>query len=204
MLYDIHVHSSRSDGKASPAEIIEYARRRLDGIAITDHDVIDGSLEALEYADGSFTVISGVEVSSLEGHILALGVKELVPRDLSAAETVERIHSLGGLAIAAHPYDTYRRGVGDLILELPFDAVEVVNGHTFGNTRDPVKTCADAGLPMVGGSDAHTLREIGSVTLDFNGELGAALKAGGVRIKSKPRVQMLINHGIGVIRRRLL
>jgi len=204
MLFELHVHSTHSDGRSTPREIVEYARRRLDGVAITDHNAIEGSLEALKYCGQGFTVIPGVEVSAREGHILALNVRELVPRDLSARETVERIHSLGGLAIAAHPYDSWRSGVGDLILKLGFDAVEVVNGHTFSNRRDPVKVCREAGIPMVGGSDAHALHEVGSVTVAFEGDWVEAVKAGRVEVKSKPKARLLLNYGMSAVNRKIL
>jgi predicted metal-dependent phosphoesterase TrpH len=45
-----------------------------------------------------------MEVSSRDGHIVALNVSELIPKSLSAVETVERIHKAGGVAIACHPY----------------------------------------------------------------------------------------------------
>jgi len=203
MLYELHAHSSFSDGLASPLEIVAHAKRRLDGIAITDHDVINGSLEALKYSSPDFTVIAGVEVSSVQGHILALFVRELVPKGLTAKETVEAIHSFGGLAIAAHPYDRYRRGVKDLILKLPFDAVEVVNGHTFTNISDPAEVCLGAGIPMVGGSDAHTLREIGSVATEFKGDFVQAVEAGAVGVKSRPLFWLMVNHGVGIVERKM-
>ncbi|MBD3387933.1 MAG: PHP domain-containing protein [Candidatus Altiarchaeales archaeon] len=203
MLFELHVHSSYSDGKPTPKEILEYAGSRLDGIALTDHDEIAGALEALEHAGDDFTVIPGAEVSSVEGHILALGVTELVPRDLSAAETVDRIHGLGGLAVAAHPYDVRRAALGDLILKLPFDAVEVVNGHTFGNKKDPVKVCREAGLPMVGGSDAHILSEVGSVTVEFDGDWRNAIKKGNVTIDSRNIAHRIFNFGVGAVHRRI-
>lgn len=183
MRLDIHVHSCFSDGVPTPKEIVEHCRKiKLDGVAITDHDNIEGSLESLKYASKDFTVIPGVEVSAREGHILALGVKKLVERDLSAEETVKRIHELGGVAIAAHPYDRYRRGVGDLILRVPFDAVEVVNGHTFTNWRNPRKMALQAKLPMTGGTDAHSLGEIGNVFIVVNGSPLEAIKKGEVKI----------------------
>jgi predicted metal-dependent phosphoesterase TrpH len=203
MLYELHSHSTYSDGLASPREIVEYAKRSLDGIAITDHDAIAGSIEALEYSTDKFRVLPGMEVSSADGHILALNVRELVPRDLPASETVDRIHGLGGLAIAAHPYDRRRKGVGDLIFRVPFDAVEAVNGHTFGNRRAPWKACADAGLTLVGGSDAHTLAEVGSVTVEFAGEFESALKSGKISVRSRSLPRLLITHAIGILRRRV-
>jgi predicted metal-dependent phosphoesterase TrpH len=205
MLFELHCHSTFSDGRATPAEIIDYAKAiGLGGIAITDHDAIAGSLSALSYATEGFRVISGMEVSSVEGHILGLGIREVVPKDMSAAETVERIHALGGLAVAAHPYDRWRQGVGDLILTLPFDAVEVLNGHTFGNRKNPVSVCEKAGLTMVGGSDAHTLSEVGMVKVEFEGELAGALKSKAVRIRSKSTPHLIINHGIGLMKRKII
>ncbi|MFC2162272.1 PHP domain-containing protein [Candidatus Altiarchaeota archaeon] len=204
MLYELHTHSRYSDGIPSPGQIIDRARKLgLAGIAITDHNAIQGALDALAVKQGDVKVISGIEVSAVEGHILALDVKELIPRGLSAGKTVERIHSSGGIAIAAHPYDRYRKGVGDLILKLPFDAVEVVNAHTFGNTKDPVKMATEAGLPMTGGSDAHTLGEIGCVTCDVDGGILSAIKAGEIGIMKDKTHSMMLKHARGLFKRRL-
>jgi predicted metal-dependent phosphoesterase TrpH len=182
---DIHVHSNYSDGVPTPEEIVQYCRNvGLDGVAITDHDTIEGSLQACRLASKDFIVIPGVEISAKEGHILALGINKLVERDLSALETVNRIHQLGGIAIAAHPYDRYRRGVGDLILTVPFDAVEVLNGHTFTNSKNPERMAWQAGLPVVGGTDAHSLGEIGNVSIVVEGNPLEAIKKGEVEIKS--------------------
>ena len=202
MRLDIHVHSCFSDGVPSPQEIVEHCKSiGLDGVAITDHDVIEGSLEALKHAGKDFLVITGMEVSSQEGHILALGIKKPVERGLSAAETIQRIHTLGGIAIAAHPYDRYRRGVGDLILELPFDAVEVVNGHTFTNWRNPREIAAKAHLPMTGGTDAHSLGEIGNVCIVVRGNPLAAIKKGNVSIRSAAAARLAFSHARTLVKR---
>jgi len=204
MLFDIHVHSAFSDGTGSPKEIVDYARSiGLSGVAITDHDRIEGALEALRYATTDFTVIPGVEVSSKEGHILALNVRELVPRGLPAKETVDRIHALGGIAIAAHPFDSYRRGVGNLVLKLEFDAVEVANGHTLFNRIDVEKLCRKHGLRMVGGTDAHAKNEIGSVTVECDRPVLEAIKAGEVRIRSKNKPLLYYNHAKYLFKRRI-
>ncbi len=204
MIYELHTHSTFSDGANTPKQIVEHAMKALDGIAITDHNVIEGSLEALKYAAEGFEVITGVEVSSTEGHILALGVSENVERDKSVKETIDAIHSLGGIAIAAHPYDRYRKGVGDEILRNDFDAVEVMNGHTFGNRKNVRKLCEQSNIPMVGGSDAHTIGEIGSVTIEFEGDWRQAIKTGKVRIRSWPRHRIFLNHWAGIVKRKLL
>jgi len=195
MRLDIHVHSCFSDGVPTPREIVERCKKiGLSGVAITDHDVIEGSLEALKYASRDFTVIPGLEVSSTEGHILALGVKEKIDAGLSAYDTIRIIHKMGGIAVAAHPYDSWRKGVGDLILSLPFDAVEVINGHTFGNTKNPVEMAGKAKLPTVGGTDAHSLHEIGNVSINVDGEPLECIKKGKVEIKSISQLKFPLAH----------
>jgi len=205
MLFEIHCHSTYSDGSNTPKEIVGFARKNgLSGIAITDHDAIAGSLEALNYASRDFKVVPGMEISAVEGHIIALNVRELVPRDLPAAKTIEMIHSQGGLAVAAHPYDVRRYGVGDLITKLPFDAVEVVNGHTFANRKDPVKVCRAHGIPMVGGSDAHSGKDVGSVAVEYDGDVLAAIKSGRTAIRNKPMAMLIVNHAVDIVRRKAL
>ncbi|MBD3260444.1 MAG: PHP domain-containing protein, partial [Candidatus Altiarchaeales archaeon] len=108
MWFDIHVHTNHSDGSNSVEEVLDYANKiGLDGLVVTDHDVIEGSLKAVDLA-GDLTVYPGIEVSSSDGHILGLNVSSVIPRDLSAAESVDLIHDAGGIAVAAHPYDRYR------------------------------------------------------------------------------------------------
>lgn len=169
MIFDIHIHSRYSDGIGTPEEIIRYAKSiGLDGIGITDHNEVEGAKIAMKFDSGNFKVIPGIEVSSIEGHILGLGTTEIVERDLPAEETIERIHELGGIAIAAHPYDRLRHGVGDLIYKLKFDAVEIYNGHTLLASKNPEKLEIGIKLPATGGSDAHLLEEIGAVTMSLD------------------------------------
>ena len=183
MKIDIHTHSSYSDGVNTPGEMVRYAKKiGLDGIAITDHNVIDGAIKALRYNSEDFTVIPGIEVSSKEGHILGLGITELIERAIPAEEVVERIHELGGIAIAAHPYDRFRSGVGDLIYKIDFDAIEVINGRTILTTRDMRKIAKNIKLPKVGGSDAHSLDELGSVSIVVDNDPIESILKGNVEI----------------------
>ncbi|HDH41206.1 MAG TPA: PHP domain-containing protein [Candidatus Altiarchaeales archaeon] len=183
MKIDIHTHSSYSDGANTPGEMVRYAKKiGLDGIAITDHNVIDGAIKALRYNSEDFTVIPGIEVSSKEGHILGLGITELIERAIPAEEVVERIHELGGIAIAAHPYDRFRSGVGDLIYKIDFDAIEVINGRTILTTRDMRKIAKNIKLPKVGGSDAHSLDELGSVSIVVDNDPIESILKGNVEI----------------------
>src|SRR5207249_9937544 len=100
--WETHCHSVYSnrrrrwfDALNTPREMIESAiRRRLDGLIITDHDTVRGGLAGKKIArrhDG-FHVIPGAEVSSMAGHILAMGIEANVAKALSLEETAERIH----------------------------------------------------------------------------------------------------------------
>ena len=183
-VFDIHIHSNYSDGANSIEEIVQHAKEiGLDGIAITDHSEIEGSLKAREFNSAEFGVIPGIEVSSRQGHIVGLGLEEIVHDGLSAEETVKRIHELGGIAIAAHPYDRIRMGVGDLIYELDFDAVEIYNGHTLSVTKSPEDVMKGLKIPAVCGSDAHCLDEIGMAVIKVNGDPIEAIRKGDVVIE---------------------
>jgi predicted metal-dependent phosphoesterase TrpH len=112
---DLHVHSVWSDGAQRPDAIVRACAGRLDVVAITDHDEIQGALEARafarERADLGVDVVVGEEISTLNGHLLGLYLEERVPPGLPAAETIGRIHAQGGLAVAAHPFHPLRGSV---------------------------------------------------------------------------------------------
>lgn len=117
-------------------------------------------------------IIPGIEVSSLEGHIIGLNIQETVPKNLTAEETVERIHSLGGLAIACHPKALFKSSLGWKANWI--DAVEVVNASAFPfkrSTRQALEIAKNLGVPHVGGSDAHHAPEIGSAYTLVDAEL---------------------------------
>lgn len=189
---DLHVHTHHSDGQDSPGQILEWAARiGLDVIAITDHDAIDGALIAAELArqhDGAPEVVVGEEVSSRDGHVLALFISQLVPPGLSAEETVSAIHAQGGLAVAAHPYwrttmldrDGRLYGLGDRIADVKVDAVEVLNGgftpSMIGANRRASWVAEALGRTPVGGSDAHVRHAIGWAHTRFAGTSASDLR----------------------------
>ena len=78
---DLHIHSTASDGSLSPLEIIRAADKAgLRAIAITDHDTLDGCVEALGHQDaGDVEILSGIELSVISGsrvmHILGYLVR---------------------------------------------------------------------------------------------------------------------------------
>ena len=196
---DLHVHSHWSDGAQAPESIVmAAARRRLDVLAITDHDEIRGALRARDFAAAHPTlgleVVVGEEISTRNGHLIGLWLDEVVPPGLSAAETIARIHAQGGLAVAAHPFHPLRgvdRGqysVGRLIPELALDAIEVVNNAGFfSKLYDAWAALRNVEwmLPVTAGSDAHHVWYVGSALTRFEGrsasDLRRALVAGTTR-----------------------
>jgi predicted metal-dependent phosphoesterase TrpH len=142
--------------------------KKLDGIAITDHDTLEGTLLAEKIVQKrklDLLVIPGVEVSTANGHLLALGTRELPPRGRSPEETIEFVHQRGGIAIVSHPYHLFRHAMYRIP---PCDAVEVYNSkYIIGIANWWAKKKAERlGLPMVAGSDSHMAKTVGlGVTL---------------------------------------
>ncbi len=105
---DLHMHSTYSDGLATIEQILHRVQHRtnLDVIAITDHDVINGALRARDlWAKGNyrFDFIVGEEISTKEGHMLALFIEKRIQPGLSIERSIDLVHEQGGLAIVAHP-----------------------------------------------------------------------------------------------------
>ena len=101
---DIHIHSTFSfDATATIRAILKQAADvKLNLIAVTDHDEIRGSLEACDLAPKyGLEAIPGLEVSTKDGHLLALYVEQSPPSGLSLIDTLAAIGELGGIAIAA-------------------------------------------------------------------------------------------------------
>ncbi|MGH2450677.1 MAG: PHP-associated domain-containing protein [Candidatus Limnocylindria bacterium] len=190
---DLQLHSDLGDGLAPPERILDVAERSgLDVIAITDHDDIRGSFVAREAAarTGSpVEVITGIEVTTRSGHLLALFMEDEIPMLRSLADTVVEIHRAGGLAIAPHPlsYLTFSIGEGALRAlgsqpdaERRLDGIELRNPSYAGRVRARRAAWLNAHvlrLAETGSSDAHHPRLVGTAWTGFPGTTGADLRA---------------------------
>ncbi len=177
---DLHIHSTYSDGTANVAAILAHvAQSDLRLIAITDHDTIAGGRAAAQLArDFGVQVIVGEEVSTAEGHLLALFIDDELPPGRPAAETIAAIHAQGGLCVAAHPYDRSvpslgAHGLHERQAEWRLDAIEALNAGVIwsqrGCNRVAQHVAAAMNLPALGGSDAHSLATIGRAYTVFPG-----------------------------------
>lgn len=168
MFIDLHVHSKYSsdgDGDASPERLIRMAQKLgLGGIAVTDHNEVEGSKKAFSLASSikDFIVIRGTEVTCSEGHILAYGVDSKVPKDMSPVETVEKIEELGGIAVCAHPF-RLGTGVGRKVAsDTRFSAIEVLNNRcTASENRRALRLAEALKVGCTGGSDCHEVDNVG-------------------------------------------
>jgi len=166
---ELHAHSSLSyDGRDPVDRLLEQAAAvGLDGLVVTDHDEIAASLDAAGAApDYGLVGIPGMEVTSTAGHVLALGVEDLVPAGLSFRETIDAIHSRGGIAVVPHPFQKSRSGVLAKISEEELtaaDAIEVFNSRllTGRANRRAERFALQHNIPVTAGSDAHICEMIG-------------------------------------------
>ena len=186
----MHVHTTASDGTASPREVLSFVAEHTDlsVIAICDHNTNEGALEAAVYAhEYGVELVVGQEVESSQGHILGLWTPHLIAPGMSAEETVAEIHAQGGLAIAAHPYAPkwwhkhgLCRGETAVYDAVAFDGVEVANSTPLlfaANFRARSYWRANRDrLAATGGSDAHMLSVIGTSRTLFPGTTAEDLR----------------------------
>jgi predicted metal-dependent phosphoesterase TrpH len=176
---DLHVHTVRSyDGHTKPEDLPEIIRKKgLDGLAVTEHD----NFEPPNLADT--LILPGIEISSHDGHVIALGISKTIEPRLSADETIERIHEQGGIAIIPHPYDPVCECVKLSRLKARPDAIESLNADALSFHLSSWLARRDArrlSLPEVAGSDSHIPQTIGdayAVVESASRELNDILKA---------------------------
>ncbi len=178
---------------ASRREMLDWGEGRtdLDVIAITDHDSIAGAMAAREvWAHGNyrFDFVPGVEITTIEGHLLALFVEEPLPNLCRVEVAVEAVHRQGGICVAAHPMNPLTRSLGAKELRrlanrtdgAHLDAIETANcspGSRWRRKQAVALNDSELGLATVGGSDAHFPEFSGGAYTRFDGTTGAELKA---------------------------
>ncbi len=171
---DLHMHTSFShDCRVGVEELLDHAEAEgLGAIAITDHDVFAGALEAVELArDRRLTVIPGEEVKTDgQGEVIGLFLTQEIPPGMSFADTIAAVHDQGGLVYLPHPFDrmhaipdpaTLHRHLADI------DVFEVYNARLLleGYNDEALRFARKYNLTMGAGSDAHVLQGVGTGAL---------------------------------------
>lgn len=175
MKIDLHNHSYYSnDGLSSPKKLIKKALKMgLDGIAITDHNTVDGWPEAIEEARklNAFLVL-GQEISTEKGDLLGLFLSKKVESRIFS-EAVKEIKAQGGVAILPHPFhfpESFKGKIKDVAEEI--DGLEVFNSRGPISLLDRAALVAakDNGLAITGGSDSHVCWTCGNAYAEAEAE----------------------------------
>jgi predicted metal-dependent phosphoesterase TrpH len=175
---DLHCHTRASfDCLSAPLGVVTAAAERgLTHLAITDHDRIDGALEARSLAPPQLTIIIGEEVRTRDGDLICLFLERAIPPGLTAEETISAAREQGALVGIPHPFDRFR---GSLLRDARLDSlsatvdwVETHNARLLGRGNERAAEYArDRGLPGVAVSDAHSILEIGVAYTALDGDL---------------------------------
>lgn len=169
---DCHIHSWHSDGRRTPGEIADLARAAgLDFINSAEHNTHSAHAHWADHAGDDLLILLGEEVTTRNGHVVALGTDpgtfvdwRYRARDNRFGHYAREIRRAGGLVVPAHPHATcigcnWKFGFGDA------DAVEVWNGPwtpddevSLADWDSTLATAARSGrrwTPATGSSDAH-------------------------------------------------
>jgi len=162
---DLHLHSHFShDGKSSLQQLIDRAHEcRLDRLALTDHNTIEGALSFVRAAPE--LAIAGEEAKTLEGEVIGLFITSRVPPFLAPEEAMDLIHGMGGLVYLPHPLDRYRAHYSEhRIAELAprIDIIETYNPWCEADAnRAAARLAEELGKVTATGSDSHSAEELG-------------------------------------------
>jgi predicted metal-dependent phosphoesterase TrpH len=182
MKIDLHCHTEASADCSTPLALFP-ARCRERGVwvqAITDHNEIWGAQklqgmveeEEVKRAGFPLTIIVGEEVSTVNGEIIGLFLKERIPAGMSPQETVAAIREQGGLVLLPHGFDPLKRWrLQPAALETIEDEIDIVETFNARISRPRWNQAAvdwsqAHKVPMSAGSDAHTWADIGSAWVE--------------------------------------
>ncbi len=171
----VELHSHTLYSKDSLTRLETFLRtceaRKLDKVAVTDHNTASGALKLAQLAPER--IIVGEEIMTTEGELLAFFVQETVPPFRSPEETIQRLRDQGAFISVSHPFDRLRKGAWqeqNLRRILPFvDAIEGFNARCLF-PQDNAKALAFAkahGKVYTVGSDAHMPYELGRAVLEM-------------------------------------
>src|SRR3989338_8200690 len=210
MKIEMHSHTNYSrgkkilyDGVEPPEAMVRRAKEiGLEALAITDHNTMLGIKKAKAAGKKyGVMIIQGEEMHSQQGHVTALGIQETIRPGLSILETVDQVHSQGGVAISVHPFDIKHDGLREHANVC--DAIEIFNGNNIDRISNirALKFAKKNKMIGVAGSDAHTAAMIGTgiintKTTDIDGIIKAIKKGRITPEYTYPKVTVLMDYAV--------
>jgi len=190
---DLHIHTKYSgDANINPKLIVDqlYAHPHIKGVAITDHDTLQGYEHAQKLAKAyeDILIIPGIEISTEQGHITILGIEEKPIHTSTIEDVIDFTRKNAGIIIIPHPYREL--GIGDKAKNIKADAIEVLNPRsTHKENKMAEELAREENLPGVAGSDAHKPREMWTAYTEVENGLKVhdalnAIKRGFVKVKA--------------------
>ena len=184
MKYDLHMHTHYSKcSNLKPWTILKLAKKKkLDGVAITDHHEIKGALEVKRLnKDKDFGVIIGEEVSTNYGDVLIYYLNKKIDA-IDFYEVIDEARKQGALITIAHPFRTTLVHYHKFKLPIEkirnkIDAIECFNARTLPGDNKKANEAADKlKIAKTAGSDSHFFFEIGTGYTIFDGDLRKSIK----------------------------
>jgi len=185
--YDLHVHTEYSKCSNNNLKGIIGAakKKRLDGIAITDHNLIEGALKLKNFnKDKNFEIIVGEEVYTNIGHVLVYFIKKKISPG-KIENVLREAKKQNALVSLAHPYNNLPLGLSKIsLVKNPrgsintkdekvlkaFDAIETFNSRVYllSDNLRAKELAKKLNKPVTAGSDAHFISEIGNAYVEFD------------------------------------
>ena len=210
--YGLHLHTKYSRcSNCEPETILEVTKKQgFAGIAITDHNTIQGALETKKLNKyDEFEIIIGEEVSTDMGHVLIYYVEEVIMPG-NVEEVIRAAREQKAICVLAHPYNLIASKAGALVksgearktlsetdadkVEL-FDAIEGFNARCLLKRENILaqKLARTYNKPAIAGSDAHFPNEIGNAWIEFDDQytLRQAIASGNIKFKGKRRYTVI-------------
>lgn len=173
MRFELHCHTTASDGRLTPTQLLELARDRdIRALAITDHDTISGHAEACAAGQRlGVRVIPGIEISALfenkEVHVLGYGVRPTDSRTLAVIESLQQVRVSRAKAILARlgalgvpvAFERVAQMAGDGMIGRPHIARALIEAGHVPAFQDAFDSYLAEGAPAFVANDALTPAE---------------------------------------------
>lgn len=201
-------------------ELLDHIEERtdLDVVAITDHDHIRGAWKAREVwsnRDHRFAIVLGIEVTTIQGHLLALFVEDPISSLIPMEQAIDEVHRQGGLCVIPHPMSWATRSLDERSIlrassgndGLHVDGIETATGSSAGRIwtgRARRLNRERLNLPEIGGSDSHFTASVGCAYTEFLGRTADELRSSILNRTTKAasrRYPSVLEIGIGQLMR---